>query len=101
MSRENEKETNMSSLQEFKAAMEVGIAVDVTNHYLTRQDHPCFLPVRRTVTTSNSASYGFSTGGKQRWPKVSQVRGLGMGVFGIYGYPNEGDLFLTITIVKD
>ena len=89
------------TLPTLKKALQIGSAVEVTNHYITREDHPCVGTNRRTVTTNNSASYGFDVGGKQRWPKASDVATAGPNCSRVYGHPHAGDLFLTIKLLDD
>jgi len=90
----------VSILSEFKEMMQAGTVVDVTNHYITREDHPCFGTNRRTVSHANSSSWHYwdSRAGRDhclKWPKGSQICKSG-DAFLIYGHPKPGDLFMTI-----
>lgn len=95
----------MTSLSEFKRIMVPGAVVEVTNHYITREDHPCFGTTRRTVSKANGSSYWFDPISTQErtfainWPKVPQVVPMGA-KFLIYGHPKPDDLFLTISPVE-
>lgn len=74
-----------------------GLRVTVTNHYITRIDHPCFGTRTATVVrASGSHLYFEGVAGGTPWPKkAADLRTDGDTVF-FYGFPNEGDLFLTI-----
>lgn len=64
----------MSTLTAFKAAMRPGVTIEVTNHYITREDHPSFGTTRRRVAKVNSASfYTDANPWPMQWPKASQV----------------------------
>lgn len=75
----------------------VGQTVDVTNHYISRQDHPCFGTRRRTVTAVTGSSVLFDVGGRLRW-KADRLRAEqdDGGDVRVYGHPDADALFLTI-----
>lgn len=71
----------MSALSDLRAFMQPGTLVQVTNRYITREDHPAFGTTVRRVTKVNSASfymdYTDRPAGNGRWPtawpKATQV----------------------------
>jgi hypothetical protein len=64
----------MSTLADFKAAMQPGTKIEVTNHYITREDHPSFGTTTRQVVKVNSASfYTDANPWPMSWPKASQI----------------------------
>jgi hypothetical protein len=64
----------MSTLADFKAAMQPGTKIAVTNHYITREDHPSFGTTIRQVVKVNSASFYTSANPwPMPWPKASQI----------------------------
>lgn len=90
-----------SPLQQFKAVMSVGAEIEVTNHYITREDHPCYGTTHRTVTNTNTSSWSYyepahSSDHANKWPKASNVKANDDGTFAIFGHPKADDLFLTI-----
>ncbi len=89
-----------SALQEFKALMVPGVSVDVTNNYITREDHPCYGTHQRVVTWSNGSSWHYvsdETGDNcMHWPKSRNIQRGDNGAFIIFGHPTDNDLFLTV-----
>ena len=72
-----------------------GRVVTVTNHFITRPDHPCFGTRTRTVTKVTSSHLHFDVGGSVPWPKAANVT-ADNGVVRFHNWPKPGDLFLTI-----
>ncbi len=94
----------MSTLADVKALLVPGVVADVTNHYITRPDHPCFGTRRRTILAANSASFTLSNeGGPQPsripWPKAADASIDGAGRVHLAGHPKPGDPFLTLVLV--
>ena len=92
----------MSALTDFKATMRPGAVVDVTNHFITREDHECFGTTRRTITNANTSSWSYyepahDSDHAMKWPLARNIFRSEMGTFQIFGHPKDGDLFLTIT----
>jgi hypothetical protein len=91
----------MSTLADVKRAVKAGQVYDVTNHYITREDHPCFGTRRATVTKVNGTSFYLS--GSQwgiPWPKAGQAEVAADGTVRLYGGgagQPDADLFLTLT----
>lgn len=76
-----------------------GQIVTVTNHYITRADHPCFGTQRRTIAKVTSSHLHFTESGSVSWPKAAQVT-CENGVVQLFGGglgQQPSDLFLTIT----
>jgi hypothetical protein len=82
-------------LTEAKQWVTVAPPLEVTNHYITRPDHPCFGTRRRVVTKVTGSSF-YLDGGRIGWPKASQVAEGPNGELLLYGHPKAGDLFLTL-----
>lgn len=65
------------TLAAIKRLVQPGQVFDVTNHYLTRVDHPAYGTTRRTVTrVTGSRFYLAYDNGKESyvdWPKAAQV----------------------------
>lgn len=90
----------MTVLSDFKAMMVPGAVVEVTNHYIPRDEfpnHPCSGTRRRVVTDANGSSWHYECDGTacMKWPKASDIISSD-GSFMIYGHPNAGDLWLTV-----
>lgn len=93
----------MTLLQEFKAALKVGTEVEVTNHYVTKPDHPCYGTRRATVLTTTRKSFRLSQPNTPNpapllWPKEIMLRQTAAGAWLLYGFPTPQDLFLTIRV---
>ena len=65
------------TLAEIKRRVRPGRVYDVTNHYITRRDHPAFGTTRRTVTRATASrfylAYPVSGEVPVDWPKAAQV----------------------------
>lgn len=78
-----------------------GQRVTVTNHYITRQDHPCFGTRLRTVVKVTGSSVWFDTGGRVEWPRrKEQIFGDNDKVTLLGGGAGQkpDELFLTINL---
>ena len=98
------------TLTAVKHLVQLGQVYDVTNHYITRTDHPAYGTTRRKVTKVTGSSvylgYVLPSGDvvSAEWPKASQVQAdddgtirlLGMGA----GQPATA-LFLTLKPVRE
>lgn len=95
------------TLSATKASVSPGQVYDVTNHYITRTDHPCFGTNRRTVvkTTGSSVYMTIEPGGRApkwptfQWPKAAQVQMDDDGTIRLYGGgigQAADELFLTL-----
>lgn len=84
---------------EARRAFAEGGEWDVTNHYITREDHPCYGTVRRTMGEVNTASWGWVTDApypeRLAFSRFAFERSLS-GAIRVYGHPDVGDLFLTM-----
>jgi hypothetical protein len=95
------------TLAHIKNHVRPGQVYDVTNHYITRTDHPAFGTTRRTVTrTTTSRIYLAYTGGGESgidWPRTAQASMDADGVIQLRGGgagQQPDDLFLTLTPVR-
>jgi hypothetical protein len=96
------------TLAQIKKHVWPGQVYDVTNHYITRTDHPAFGTTRRTVTrTAASRIYLAYTGDSESgidWPRAAQAF---MDADGVIQHRGSGagqqpdDLFLTLTPVRE
>ncbi len=80
-----------------------GTTWDVTNHYITREDHPCFGTRRRTVTRTTSGRFYYvdkdGDEGCIEWPKAFQIRPMPDGSIQLFGggcSQKPTDLFVTL-----
>ena len=91
-----------------KRTVKPGDTFDLTNHYISAPDHPCYGTRRVTVTTANDSSFRYEADGggtgMVRWPKAAQLaadteagtitlRGGGVG-------QQSHELFLTLARVE-
>jgi hypothetical protein len=103
----SDEEASMT-LAEIKRRIQAGQAYYVTNHYITRTDHPCYgtrwACVLKTTSTGVYLSAPEGRAESQwpafKWPKASQVQADDDGTIRLYGggcnqAPDE--LFLTLT----
>jgi len=56
-----------------RALLAPGVVVRVTNHFITRADHPCFGTQDRTVARVTSGGLWFTVSGRVAWPKAAQL----------------------------
>lgn len=84
-------------LAAIKRLFTAGQQVAVTNHFITRAEHPCFGRKLRTVTRVTGSHLHFDVGGATPWPKAANVT-YANGVVTFLGYPHAGDTFLTIEL---
>lgn len=82
-----------------KRSIRVGDVFDVTNHYITRIDHPSHGTTRRKVVRVNPTGITFDIGGHSYWPAASEISEVD-GVIEITGHPKPGDRFLTLVRVS-
>jgi hypothetical protein len=83
-----------------RALFHAGQPVTVTNHYITRSDHPCFGTQARTVAKVSGSHLWFTESGHVKWPKASQMA-YNNGVVQLFGGGVGQDsqaLFLSIAI---
>lgn len=88
------------SLSAIRALFRPGQTVLVTNHYITRPDHPCFGTTPRTIAKVTSSHLWFTSSGNVPWPKASQITHE-EGAVRFYGGgagQAAGDLFLTVQL---
>ena len=78
-----------------------GDAVTITNHYITRPDHPCYGTRVDVVEKVNAAAITFRQGGRVPWPPADRLEQPEPGRVVIVGHPQRADLhpgpFLDIT----
>ena len=88
------------TLAMIKARFRVGQTVRVTNHYITRPDHPCYGTQERTIARVTSGGLWFTESGRVEWPKAAQIDSDGSTVrlFGGGIGQQPSDLFLTIEL---
>lgn len=86
------------TLAAIKRLFNPGQVVYVTNHYITRQEHPCFGTRERTVAKATSSHLHFEGFSGVPWPKAGSIQVDGGGAVRWMDFPNEGDLFLTIRL---
>jgi hypothetical protein len=85
---------------QIRALFRPGQTVRVTNHYITREDHPCFGTQTRTVAKVTTTSLWFTATGNVQWPRVDQVE-TEDGIVRLFGGgigQQPTDLFLTIEL---
>lgn len=91
-----------------KSAVRPGSAWDVTNHHITREDHPAFGTTRRSVTRVTGSrvylAYPDHRESHFDWPRAAQVQMDPDGTIRLYGggagqRPDE--LFLTLVPARD
>jgi hypothetical protein len=94
------------TLAEIKRRVQKDQVYDVTNHYITRTDHPGYGTTRRTVTRVTSTRFylAYATGREVPvdWPKAAQVSADDGGVIRLLGGgagQQPGELFLTLVPV--
>ncbi len=58
---------------EIKKEFVAGHEFSVTNHYITREDHPCFGTRQVSVERVTSSSVYLAPGGRVPWPRASQM----------------------------
>lgn len=83
------------SLRSAREMFKPGEKVRVTNHYIEREDHPCFGTREAVVVRSSTAGLTLAPGGHTPWPKARQIE-HGSTTMTLYGHPTEDALFLTI-----
>ena len=83
------------SLREAREMFSPGDIVEVTNHYITRTDHPCYGTRLATVVRSTTSGLTLEPGGYSPWPKSADVI-VGEGRLELRGHPNDDDPFLEI-----
>lgn len=96
------------TLAEIKRRVRPGQVYDVTNHYITRRDHPGFGTTRRTVTRATTSRFylAYPAGGSEvpvDWPKAAQVSIDADGVIRLLGGgigQRPGEPFLTLAPVR-
>lgn len=85
------------SMAAVRAMFMPGQVVTVTNHYINLPDHPCFGTKQRTIAKVTSSHLHFTESGNVPWPKAKDVEVVD-GVVAFYGFPQWGNLFLTIDL---
>jgi hypothetical protein len=65
------------TLAEIKRHVRPGQVYDVTNHYITRTDHPAFGTTRRTVTRTTGHRIPHAPGGRRIGDRLAE-RGAGV-----------------------
>jgi len=87
-----------------KRQIQPGQVYEVTNHYITRPDHPCYGTRRETIAVVNTSSFRFE--GTQwgiPWPKAAQMEmdaGGAIKLFGGGAAQSPTELFMTLTPVS-
>lgn len=83
------------------ARFQPGQRVRVTNHYITRPDHPCFGTHDRTVTRVNGSAVWFEPSGRVAWPKAAQMwmQGNTITLYGGGAGQAPHERFLTIELL--
>ncbi len=92
--------------KDIRAEIAPGSVFDVTNHYITREDHPCYGTQQRTILRANTAAFYLSLDGVEGhdesrvdWPRASQMQRDDDGTIRLYGggaAQGREDLFLTL-----
>lgn len=90
-----------SPRQNLIAALRPGVVVEVTNHYITREDHPCYGTTTRTVTKANGSSwYHEGAPWPIPWPKAADVYQYEDELtFEVYGHPTPEARYMTIRVL--
>lgn len=86
--------------QQIRSLFRPGQTVRVTNHYITRPDHPCFGTRDRVIARVTTSSLWFAETGNVAWPRANQmtVDGSTVRLFGGGIGQQPTDLFLTIEL---
>jgi hypothetical protein len=99
---------NRVPLATIKEAVAPGRVFEVTNHIITRPDHPLSGTIRRTVTRTTSRRFYLSHPARGEsevdWPPAAQVQMDGDGTIRLYGGglgQDPDDLFLTLVPVTN
>jgi hypothetical protein len=71
----------------------------VTNHYITREDHPCYGTREAVVVSVSTAGVTLEPGGYSSWPKASELRVDGDGIHWD-SHPHASGPFLTFQAVR-
>ncbi len=90
------------TLKDIREAFAPGQQVKVTNHYITRPDHPCYGTQTRTVSRVTSSHLWFTESGSVQWPNRSQIIAI-PGMVQLFGGgigQQPTDMFLTIEVVR-
>ena len=61
------------TLKAIRALFNAGQIIKVTNHYITRPDHPCYGTRERTIARVSSSHLWLPESGSVPWPRASQV----------------------------
>ena len=61
------------TMQAIRALFHAGQNVKVTNHYITRPDHPCYGTQERTIARVSSSHLTFTESGSVPWPRANQM----------------------------
>ena len=103
----------MPPLNRIKASVVPGATYDVTNHYITREDHSAYGTTRRKVTKTTGSSvymvYVDHPGSEAKWPtfkwppaaQVEQDPDGTVRLFGMAAGQKPTDPFLTLTPVGE
>lgn len=88
----------MATMKQIREMFSSGQRVKVTNHYITRADHPCYGTNERTIAKVTTSSLWFEVTGNVEWPNRSQIEvdGSVVRLFGGGIGQKPTDLFLTI-----
>lgn len=92
----------MTALSSYKQAMRPGVELEITNHYITREDHSCFGTTKRRVGRVTGSSLYYEGGQwPTKFPKASEIEQVDPQTWRVYGggagqKPDE--LFLTIRL---
>jgi hypothetical protein len=85
-----------------KATVHAGDVFNVTNHYITREDHPCFGTRRRTVVRTSAKNVTWQQDDGDHSVPWRRVELLADGSIRVYGHPTPDALFLTLRrVVSD
>lgn len=90
------------TLANIRSMFKPGDRVRVTNHYISRPDHPCFGTHERSIARVTSTGLWFVESGRVAWPPRPQIQSEGSTVQfyggGIGQQPS--DLFLTLEVLR-
>lgn len=82
----------MTTKREMVETFAPGDRVTVTNHWITRPDHPCYGTRTDTVARVNAGAITFEQGGRVPWPPAARLEQPEPGRVVIIGHPQRADL---------
>ncbi len=89
---------------EIRAHVKVGTLWQVTNHYISREDHPCFGTRLTMVTKTTGSSFTLGDRDRVEWPRASETTIRNDGTILLFGggaAQDNHDLWLSLTPIRN